>query len=178
VTACDIESASFINDRGHERVGFTRPGEPVTPIEERLMAKRSALTFVLVAALLAGCAGADSAAPDNAVEDVSPEPTTPVASSRGTATANCEELADELIAQLQVIVDELSDATLDDLGRDDLLPAGTQQQLDDLEERVEDAGCDDEMDRLLAERADRIQGDGVIAEAVREGLSQGGDLPF
>jgi hypothetical protein len=142
------------------------------------MAKRSALTFVLVAALLAGCAGADSAAPDNAVEDVSPEPTTPVASSRSTATASCEELADELIAQLQVIVDELSDATLDDLGRDDLLPAGTQQQLDGLEERVEDAGCDDEMDRLLAERADRIQGDGVIAEAVREGLSQGGDLPF
>jgi hypothetical protein len=79
---------------------------------------------------------------------------------------------------LQVIVDELSDADLEDLGRDDLLPAGTQQQLDDLEERVEDAGCDDEMDRLLAERANRIQGDGVIAEAVREGLSQNGDLPF
>jgi hypothetical protein len=34
------------------------------------------------------------------------------------------------------------------------------------------------MDQLLAERADRIQGDGVIAEAVREGLSQDGDLPF
>jgi len=142
------------------------------------MAKRSVLMLVVFAALLAGCAGADNAAPENPVQDVSPEPTTPVASTPGTATASCEELADELIVQVQVIVDELSDAGLDDLGRDDLLPEGTQQQLDDLEGRVEDAGCDDEMDRLLAERADRIQGDGVIAEAVREGLSENGDLPF
>jgi hypothetical protein len=142
------------------------------------MAKRSALTFVLVAALLVGCAGADTAIEEDSVEGVSPEPTAPVASSPSTATASCEELADELIAQLQVIVDELSDAGLEDLGRDDLLPAGTQQQLDELEGRVEDAGCDDEMDRLLAERANLIQGDGVIAEAVREGLSQNGDLPF
>jgi hypothetical protein len=141
------------------------------------MAKRSALTFVLVAALLVGCAGADTAIEEDSVEGVSPEPTAPVASPP-TATASCEELADELIAQLQVIVDELSDAGLEDLGRDDLLPAGTQQQLDELEGRVEDAGCDDEMDRLLAERANLIQGDGVIAEAVREGLSQNGDLPF
>lgn len=137
------------------------------------MAKRAALTFVLVTALLAGCAGADSSAPENVVEDASPEPTTPV-----TATASCEELADELIAQLQVIVDEVSDARLEDLQRDDLLPAGTQQQLDELEGRVEDAGCDDEMDRLLGERANSIQGAGVIAESVREGLSQNGDLPF
>jgi hypothetical protein len=126
---------------------------------------------------LAGCAGADTAIEEDSVEGVSPEPTAPVA-SLPTATASCEELADELIAQLQVIVDELSDAGLEDLGRDDLLPAGTQQQLDELEGRVEDAGCDDEMDGLLAERANRIQGDGVIAEAVREGLSQNGDLPF
>ena len=137
------------------------------------MAKRFALVFVLVATLLAGCAGADSSAPQDSVEDVSPQPT-----SGSTTTADCGELADELIAQLQVIVDELSDARLEDLGRDDLLPAGTQQQLDELEGRVQDAGCDDEIDRLLRERANRIQGEGVIAEAVREGLSENGDLPF
>jgi hypothetical protein len=137
------------------------------------MAKRVALAFVLVATLLAGCAGADSSAPQDSVEDVSPQPT-----SGSTTTADCGELADELIAQLQVIVDELSDARLEDLGRDDLLPAGTQQQLDELEGRVEDANCEDEIDRLLRERADRIQGEGVIAEAVREGLSENGDLPF
>jgi TolA-binding protein len=137
------------------------------------MAKRFALAFVLVAALLAGCAGADSSAPQDSVEDVSPQPT-----SGSTTTADCGELADELIAQLQVIVDELSEARLEDLGRDDLLPAGTQQQLDELEGRVEDANCDDEIDRLLRERANRIQGEGVIAEAVREGLSENGDLPF
>jgi hypothetical protein len=83
-----------------------------------------------------------------------------------------------VIAQVQVIVDELSDARLEDLGRDDLLPAGTEQQLDDLDQRVQDAGCDDDMDGLLAERANDIEGDGVIAEAVREGLSENGDLPF
>jgi TolA-binding protein len=137
------------------------------------MAKRFALAFVLVATLLAGCAGADSSAPQDSVEDVSPQPT-----SGSTTTADCGELADELIAQLQVIVDELSDARLEDLGRDDLLPAGTQQQLDELEGRVEDANCDDEIDGLLRERANRIQGEGVIAEAVREGLSENGDLPF
>jgi TolA-binding protein len=137
------------------------------------MAKRFALAFVLVATLLAGCAGADSSAPQDSVEDVSPQPT-----SGSTTTADCGELADELIAQLQVIVDELSEARLEDLGRDDLLPAGTQQQLDELEGRVEDANCDDEIDRLLRERANRIQGEGVIAEAVREGLSENGDLPF
>lgn len=143
------------------------------------MAKRCVLLLVVIAALLAGCAGADSVEGENAVEDVSPEPTTAVASSPSTRTASCEQLADQLVAQLQVIVDELSDATLEDLGRDDLLPAGTQQQLDELEGRVEDAGCDDaQMDRLLAERANSIQGTGVIAEAVREGLSQNEDLPF
>jgi hypothetical protein len=135
------------------------------------MAKRLALAFVLVAALLAGCTGADSSAPQDSADEAEP-------TSASTATVGCEELADELIAQLQVIVDELSDARLEDLGRDDLLPPGTQQQLDELEGRVEDAGCDDDMDRLLAERANGIQGDGVIAEAVREGLSEGGDLPF
>ena len=137
------------------------------------MAKRFGFAFVLVAALLAGCSGADSSAPQDSVEDVSPEPTSP-----STTTASCGELADQVVAQVQVIVDELSDARLEDLGRDDLLPAGTQQQLDELEERVQDAGCDDEMDRLLAERANQIQGDGVIAEAVREGLNESGDLPF
>jgi hypothetical protein len=41
------------------------------------------------------------------------------------------------------------------------------------------AGCsDDEIDGLLAERADRIRGDGVVAEAVREALGQNEDLPF
>lgn len=51
--------------------------------------------------------------------------------------------------------------------------------LHELEERVEDAGCEDNgMDRLLAERANRIQADGVVAEAVRQGLSQNEDLPF
>jgi hypothetical protein len=137
------------------------------------MNKRFAFAFVLVAALLAGCAGADSSAPQDSVDDASPQPTPPT-----TTTANCGELADEVIAQMQVIVNELSDARLEDLGRDDLLPAGTQQQLDELEARVQDAGCDDEMDRLLAERANQIQGGGVIADAVREGLSEGGDLPF
>ena len=136
------------------------------------MAKRFASAFVLVATLLAGCAGADSSAED-AAGDANADSTT-----SSTTTASCAELADELIAQVQVIVEELSDARLEDLGREDLLPAGTQQQLDELDERVQDAGCDDEMDRLLAERADQIQGGGVIAEAVREGLSEGGDLPF
>lgn len=143
------------------------------------MPKRFALLFVLVAALLTGCAGADTSEGEAAVEDATPEATTPAASSQNTETASCEELADEVIAQVQVIVDELSDATLEDLGRDDLLPPETEQQLDELGERVEDSGCDeDEMDRLLADRADRIQGEGVIADAVREGLDQSGELPF
>lgn len=142
------------------------------------MPKRFALLFVLVAGLVAGCAGADTSGGE-AVEDVSPEPTTPAMSSPDTATASCEELADEVIAQVQVIVDELSDATLEDLGRDDLLAPETQQELDELGQRVEDSGCDEEeMDRLLADRADRIQGEGVIADAVRDGLEQSGDLPF
>lgn len=138
------------------------------------MAKHFATALVLVAALLTGCAGADTSAPQDSGDGVSPEST----SADATMAASCAELADEVIAQVQVIVDELSDAQLGDLGRDDLLPAGTQQQLDDLEGRVRDAGCDDEMDRLLSERADQIEGGGVIADAVREGLSKSGDLPF
>ena len=142
------------------------------------MAKRSVLMFVFVAALLAGCAGADTSVPEDAAEGASPEATAPVASSPSTA-ASCEELADDVIAQVQVIVDELSDATLEDLGRDDLLPPETEQELDQLGQRVEDSGCDEEeMERLLADRADRIQGEGVIADAVREGLDQSGELPF
>ena len=137
------------------------------------MANHFATALVFVAALLTGCAGADTSAPQDSGDGVSPEST-----SAGATMASCAELADEVIAQVQVIVDELSDARLEDLGRDDLLPAGTQQQLDDLEGRVRDAGCDDEMDRLLSERADQIEGGGVIADAVREGLSEGGDLPF
>jgi hypothetical protein len=170
--ACDTKRVVHQRPKPRTR-GLREVRDSVTTIRERPMAKRFALAFVLIAALLAGCAGADSSAPQDSVEDVGPEPT-----SASTTTASCGELADELVAQMQVIVDELSDARLEDLGRDDLLPAGTQQQLDDLEGRVQDAGCDDEMDRLLAERADRIQGGGVIAEAVREGLSEGGDLPF
>jgi len=142
------------------------------------MAKRSMLMFVFVAALLAGCAGADTSVPEDAAEGAGPEATAPVGSSPSTAAASCDELADEVITQVQVIVDELSDARLEDLGDDDLLPEGTEQELDDLEGRVQDADCDDEMDRLLADRADRIQGDGVIADAVREALEEGGDLPF
>jgi hypothetical protein len=125
------------------------------------MVERFALMLILLAAVLAGCssqgAGADA----------------------GTVTAGCEELADELIVQLQVVVDELSDATFDDLMRDDILSATSQQELDELEGRAEDAGCEqDEIDGLLAERADRIQGDGVIAEGIREALSEGEELPF
>jgi hypothetical protein len=144
------------------------------------MAKRVALTFVLVAALLAGCAGADTSVQQDAVETgpEAPAPSTPVASSPSTATTSCEELADELVAQVQVIVDELSNATLGDLADDDVVPAATQQQLDELEGRIRDADCDDAIDGLLAERADQIEGDGVIAEAVREALSQNEDLPF
>jgi hypothetical protein len=142
------------------------------------MAKRSVLMFVFVAALLAGCAGADTSVPEDAAEGASPEAIAPVAPSPSAVAASCEELADEVIAQVQVIVDELSDARLEDLQNDDLLPEGTEQELDELEGRVRDADCDDEMDRLLADRADRIQGDGVIADAVREGLEQDGDLPF
>lgn len=148
------------------------------------MARRLALTLMLVTALLAGCAGAETPADEDAAETtvdedaaeaVSPEP--PAASPTTTAVS-CEDLADELVAQLQVIVNELSDATMEDLAGGDVVPEGTQQELDDLEQRVSDAGCDDEIEDLLAARADRIEGAGVIADAVREALSQNQDLPF
>jgi hypothetical protein len=148
------------------------------------MGRRLALTLLLVTALLAGCAGAETPADENAAdttvdedaaEAVSPEPP---AASPTTAAVSCEDLADELVAQLQVIVNELSDATMEDLAGGDVVPEGTQQELDDLEQRVSDAGCDDEIEDLLAARADRIEGAGVIADAVREALNQNQDLPF
>jgi hypothetical protein len=118
---------------------------------------------VFAALLLAGCAS---------------QPTQSATARRPTPP-RCAELADEVIGQVQVVVDELSDATLDDLERDDLISAQAQQRLDGLEAQVDEAGCyEDEMDGLLAERADRIQGDGVVAEAVRKALGQNGELPF
>lgn len=132
-----------------------------------MMMKRVAMTVVLGTAVLAGCGGGDD------------EASTASTASAGATTAGCAELADELIVQVQVVVDALSEASLEDLVQDDLLSQDTQLALDDIEERAQQAGCeDDEMDRLLAERADRIEGDGLLAEEVREGLSEGGDLPF
>jgi hypothetical protein len=132
------------------------------------MGRRIALVLVVLATALAGCAGADTTA-GTAAE----------VASDGTATASCEELADELVAQLQVIVDGLSNLQLEELGQEDVLPADFQQQLDDLTGRIETSDCsDEEMRALLAERADQIQGDSPIADAVRDSLKAGEDLPF
>ncbi len=84
-----------------------------------------------------------------------------------------------MIAQVQVVVDELGAASLDDLERGGLISRRTQERLDEVDSRAAEAGCsDEEIDFLLAERADRIRGDGVVAEAVREALGQYEGLPF
>jgi hypothetical protein len=128
--------------------------------------------LMLVAAFLSACGSAGGAGGEASVQEAG---STPAAA----ASPDCAALADELIVEVQSVVDQLSDATLDDLLEDDVVSAATQQRLDDLESRVEAAGCsEDEMDALLADRADRIRGEGVLAEEIRDALAQNEDLPF
>ena len=137
------------------------------------MAKRVALTVVFVVALLAGCAGAETADDTEAGEAAGD-----LASSLATEAPACAELADEMIAELQGIVDQLGDVTLEELAAGDVIEQDRQQRLEELEARVSETGCDDQIDQLLAERAEQIRGEGAIADAVRESLNLGEELPF
>jgi hypothetical protein len=135
------------------------------------MARRSVVVLIMVfAAFVAGCGRGGDVGGQEAAEG---------SAAVSAARAECGELADEVIVQIQAVVDELGDVTLDDMLQDNVLSATTQQRLDELDGRVQAAGCsEDDMDSLLADRADRIQGDGVLAEEIREGLAENGDLPF
>lgn len=136
------------------------------------MARRPVIMLLLVVALLAGCATDTTGAADTSGADGAESPAAAAAApSPSAADATCEELADELVAQLQEISDLIADRSAAEIAQDEQLIDDAGEQIDDIAQRVQDAGCEDQMEELVSARADEIQGDGPSAEFLRELLS-------
>ena len=106
---------------------------------------RALVTVVFGAVALAGCGGA-------------------------TDTAACEDIADQTIAIFQNILDEASSG---DPAQIAALQGEMTEQITALQEDATAANCtDDQMRELLAARVDDLEGEGPIADAVRQSLEQ------
>lgn len=80
----------------------------------------------------------------------------------GTA-ASCPELADEVIATVQGLVDQVSSEA------PEVDFEGLDGRMEDFQRQADDLGCsDDEMERLVLERVDDIEVEGPLAPVLPE----------
>jgi len=96
------------------------------------------------------------------------------------SASSCEDLADDGIALVQDMLDELSDLSLEDISSDEE-PQALQdftEKGEALQTQADELGCTDEqMTELVSARVGSLDADGPIAELILEGLqSEGGDL--
>jgi hypothetical protein len=121
--------------------------------------------------LAAGCGLGDA---DDGVT-VEADPSVDVATEdSGVVSAECEQIADDGIDGINEVLAQYEDKTLEDLAEGEgELPPDLQARFDSLDERAAAANCDeDDVDDLLAQRVDDIEGSGFLADLVRSALEE------
>lgn len=84
---------------------------------------------------------------------------------------NCEDLGDVFIAELQTLLDGLSDLDISAISADEEPEAMTnfEENLDGMDEKAQELGCEDEdMAEILEDGVDDLEAEGPLAELVLE----------
>jgi predicted outer membrane protein len=91
----------------------------------------------------------------------------------------CAAIADEGVAIAQVLIDEAGELSLEELAADpqafdELGGEELDARAQALEERQAESGCtEDELAALLRERADDLEGEGLVADLIRQSFRDG-----
>jgi hypothetical protein len=88
----------------------------------------------------------------------------------------CEQLADLTIDEMQVLLDGLSDMTLEDMqsGETPEPVSDFEAKGEEFQSKADEIGCDDaEYQSLIEDRVDQLEADGPVAELVLEALQSG-----
>lgn len=119
------------------------------------------LVFMLV---LAACGGDDDDDDDGG-------------NGGGAADAEtCEDLGQAFLDEMQVLLDELSDMSLEEVSGDEQPEAVTnfENSAEEFGDRADDLGCsDEEMATILQDNIDQLEADGPVPELVLESVKQG-----
>ena len=89
---------------------------------------------------------------------------------------SCEGVADEAVALIQGVLDEIGDASLEDVATlDESIFADLDEQGPALEVKATELGCSDEtMEELLRDRASSLTADGPFGQLMVEGFQEEG----
>lgn len=91
----------------------------------------------------------------------------------------CEQLADLTIDEMQVLLNEISDMTLEDMQnmQGDEAPEPVRnftEKGEEFQAKADEIGCDDaEYQTLIEDRVDQLEADGPVAELILEALESG-----
>lgn len=88
----------------------------------------------------------------------------------------CDQLADLAIDEVQVLLDGLSDLTLQDIqsGETPEPVSDFEAKGEEFQAKADEIGCsDEEFQGLIEDRVDQLEADGPVAELVLEALQSG-----
>jgi len=88
----------------------------------------------------------------------------------------CDEIGEVFIADMQTLLDELSDTDLTDITGDEQPEALTnfETSIDGISTKSDEIGCsDEEIQTFMEDNIDRLEADGPVAELLLEGFKDG-----
>lgn len=140
------------------------------------MARRPIIMLILVAALFAGCAADSTGAADTATgaaDEESPAAAA-VEPSPSAGDATCDELANELVTELQTIAQAIADLSPAEIAQDDQI-SEAEQRIDSISQQVQDANCEEQVQTAVSSQVEALESEGPASEFL-QGLLESANI--